>query len=238
MRRVIRTIVTLGLVVPLTFLATAPARAEKNDAGSWLAIAGMGDFEPLVDSKRPLWWLDAQLRLLDDSNGYDQALIRPGLGWDVGAGFSVWAGYAYIHTDPRHRSDFDEHRPWQQLLWSGPVGDLGLQIRTRLEERYVDGDGETGWRFRQFVKASYALPFAPRLGLASYEEVFFDLNDTNWGANTGFSQNRFFAGASAKLSEARKIVVELGYLNQYIRRDGGEDDVNHIVNVNLILDFR
>jgi hypothetical protein len=49
----------------------------------------------------------------------------------------------------------------------------------RLEQRFVDGDGQAGWRFREFVKASYAFPSASRFGLAAYDEVFFDLNDTS-----------------------------------------------------------
>jgi hypothetical protein len=170
----------------------------------------------------------------DDSNGYDQLLIRPGVGRDLGHGFSAWLGYLYVNDDPKGRSSFDEHRPWQQLLWKGPIASFGVQSRTRLEERFVDGDGEAGWRLRQFMKASYAFPSASRFGFAVYNEVFFDLNDTSAGANTGFAQNRFFIGPTMKLGDGGGATVELGYLNQFIRRDGGSDSVNHLVSLNLL----
>ena len=106
-----------------------------------------------------------------------------------------------------------------------------------VEQRWVDGDGEAGWRFRQFVKATRALGSGDRFGLASYDEVFFDLNDTSEGQDTGFSQNRFFMGPYVKLGSNRGLVVELGYLNQFVRRDGGSDSINHLVNLNLLFSF-
>jgi len=237
MRRMIRT-VGACLACGVVLLAGWPVRAEQNDAGGWITAAATGSFEKLTDSKRFLWWLDVQLRLFDDLDGYGQSLVRPGLGYDLGKGFSTWLGYAYVDTNPRSRSNIEEHRIWQQLLWAGPVGDLGLQSRTRLEERTVDGDGETGWRLRQLFRGSYALPFAPRFGLVSYEEFFFDLNDTDWGADRGFSQNRFLVGLSAKLNDKGSVIAELGYLNQYIRRDGARDSVNHLVALNLMFNLR
>jgi hypothetical protein len=37
-----------------------------------------------------------------------------------------------------------------------------------------------------------------------------------------------------KLGEGKRATIELGYLNQYIRRDGGSDSVNHLVSLNLL----
>jgi hypothetical protein len=237
MRGLIRRVGAL-VAFGVLLLAGAPSHAEKNDAGGWITAAATGSFEKLVGSDRFLWWLDAQVRLYDDLDGYGQSLVRPGLGYDLGKGFSTWLGYAYVDTNPRSHSNFEEHRIWQQLLWARPVGDFGLQSRTRLEERYVDGDGETGWRLRQFFRGSYALPFAPRFGLVGSEELFFDLNDTDWGADRGFTQNRFSVALSARLNEKGSAVAELGYLNQYIRRDGARDAVNHLVVVSLMFNLR
>jgi hypothetical protein len=142
-----------------------------------------------------------------------------------------------VNEDPDRSSNFDEHRSWQQLLWKGPLAEFGVQSRTRLEQRWVDGDGEAGWRFRQFVKITRGLGSAERFGLATYDEVFFDLNDTSAGQDTGFTQNRFFVGPYVKVGPKRRLVVELGYLNQFIRRDGGSDSINHLVNLNLLFSF-
>jgi hypothetical protein len=224
------------LAVVLAVLHSAPpAFARTSDEGGWIMLYGSGSFAPVrEDLSKLLWWFDTQIRMRDDSNGYDQLLIRPGVGLDLGHGFSAWLGYLYVNEDPSGRSNFDEHRPWQQLLWKGSLASIGVQSRTRLEQRFVDGDGEAGWRFREFVKASYAFPSASRFGLAAYDEVFFDLNDTSEGANTGFAQNRFFIGPTMKLGDDRWATLELGYLNQFIRRDGGSDSVNHLVSLNLL----
>ena len=234
MRKPLRSLTLLGFVLALLHIAH-PAFARKEAAGGWVMLYGSGSLAPVQeDLSRVLWWFDTQLRMRDDSDGYDQLLIRPGLGFDLGLGFSAWLGYLYVNEDPDGSSNFDEHRPWQQLLWKGSLAPVGLQSRTRLEQRFVDGDGEAGWRFREFVKATYAFPSASRFGLAAYDEVFFDLNDTSEGANTGFAQNRFFIGPTMKLGEGKRATIELGYLNQYIRRDGGSDSVNHLVSLNLL----
>ncbi len=101
----------------------------------------------------------------------------------------------------------------------------------------METGSETGWRLRQFFKATY--PFAPesRLGLAGYEELFFDLNNTDWGADTGFAQNRFFAGLFWKLDPSGRTTAEIGYLNQFINNEGKSDRMNHILSINLFLKF-
>lgn len=237
MQKPLRSLVQLAVV--LAVLQAAPsASARTDDEGGWIMLYGSGSLAPIREDLSPLlWWFDSQLRMRDDSNGYDQLLIRPGVGVDLGFGFSAWLGYLYVNEDPSSSSNFDEHRAWQQLLWKMSLASFGFQSRTRLEQRFVDGDGEAGWRFREFVKASYAFPSARRFGLAVYDEVFFDLNDTSEGADTGFAQNRFFIGPTMKLSDDGPATIEVGYLNQYIRRDGGSDSVNHLVSLNLMFNL-
>jgi Protein of unknown function (DUF2490) len=232
--QLLRSLTLLGVMLAVLY-AAPPASARTSNSGGWVMLYGSGSFAPVQeDLSGLLWWFDTQLRMRDDSDGYDQLLIRPGLGADLGRGFSAWLGYLYVNEDPDGRSNFDEHRVWQQLLWKGSLASFNVQSRTRLEQRFVDGDGEAGWRFREFVKASYAFPSASRFGLAVYDEVFFDLNDTSEGADTGFAQNRFFIGPTMKLGDDRQATLELGYLNQFIRRDGGSDSVNHLVSLNLL----
>jgi hypothetical protein len=226
------------MVVAGLVLASSAVSARSNNGGGWIMLYGSGSLAPTSPRlENVLWWFDSQVRMREDSNGYDQTLVRPGVGLELGRGFSIWQGYLYVNEDPSGSSNFDEHRSWQQLLWKGPVVGFGVQSRTRLEQRWVDGDGEAGWRFRQFVKATRGIGSSGRFGLASYDEVFFDLNDTSAGQDKGFTQNRFFLGPYVKFGSSIGLVVELGYLNQFIRRDGGSDSVNHLVNLNLLFSF-
>ncbi len=220
-------------------LAPAPTQADPNpvhDFGTWFMVFGNGSLGPVhAELQRVRWWLDVQVRLLDDSDGYDQTLVRPGFGWAFSDELTAWLGYAFVNTDPSGGSSFDEHRIWQQLLWTPRFRELSLQSRTRLEQRWVDTGSDTGVRIRQFFKATW--PFRPggRLGLAGYEELFFELNDTDAGQNAGFAQNRFWAGLFWRLSEGSGVTLELGYLNQFIRNSGRPSDrMNHIVSLNLL----
>jgi hypothetical protein len=91
-------------------------------------------------------------------------------------------------------ADSDEHRIWQQLIWSKPLNGINFLSRTRLEQRFRDDGSDTGWRLRQFMKAAYPLPGNPNMSLVAYDELFFGLNDTDWGTRSGFDRNRLFLG--------------------------------------------
>ena len=67
-------------------------------------------------------------------------------------------------------------------------------MRTRFEQRFVESGNDTGLRLRQFLRAQRELPGCPPLMLVCWDEIFFDLNDTDWGQSSGFGQNRIFAG--------------------------------------------
>lgn len=81
------------------------------------------------------------------------------------------------------------------------------------------------------MKASY--PLGSHLGLVGYEEIFFNLN----GARSGFDQNRLFAGLAVPLGTPANAVFEIGYLNQFIRAGTGDDRMNHIPSLQLLLSF-
>ena len=230
--------------VLLLFFLPAPCAAQEgtvHDAGAWFMFAGQGDLEK-VNAKlgKVRWWFDAQIRFLDDSSGFDQGLLRPGLGYAVTESTSIWLGYAWVRTSPGRTADFDEHRIWQQLFWSGPIEWIEratFSSRTRLEQRFLETGDDIGWRFRQYFKLGYPLSFNPRLSLVGYDEVFFDLNDTDFGARSGFAQNRLFVGCGWTCDSASHVTVELGYLNQFIRNRGTRDSMNHILSVNLLLNY-
>lgn len=224
----------LALVV-----APLPVAAEvDNDLGLWLVLLGQGSAAP-IDARlgKLRWWFDGQARFLDESNGFAQSLIRPGIGYALTDRVTAWGGYAWIRSTPGAGRNSEEHRGWQQVTWSTRLDSLAIGSRTRLEQRFVDTGHDTGWRLRQFVKLTHPLPLHPRLGLAGYDEAFFDLNDTDWGADTGFAQNRLFAGFSWRLDGAGKIVAECGYLNQFIRNPSRADPMNHILSLHLLLSY-
>ena len=223
-----------SLLLGLAPSGTASA-GTREDAGLWFMFAGQGPLGSGADSEsRWRWWFDAQPRYLEDTSGLHQGLLRPGVGYTLGARTSAWLGYAYVTTDRGSRTDSEENRIWQQFLWLPRYGDVRFQSRTRLEQRFLDTGSDTGWRFRQFVKAGWPVPVADRLSVVGYEELFLDLNDTSWGQRGGFAQNRLFVGLAWALDAGRRTSLEIGYLNQFIN-SRATDRMNHILAINLLL---
>lgn len=221
------------LVVALLLLA-APrtARCESvHDGGLWTAWFSQGD---VAACDGPLkWWFDGQLRFLDDADGFHQSLLRPGVGWSLSESLTLWGGYGWIHTSPVAGNDFDEHRIWQQLTWS-ESGDLWtFALRPRLEQRFVETGDDVGWRFRQLFRVQRQLPSRPGLSLVMWDEVFYGLDGTDWGAASGFDQNRAFAGLGWKHQPDSRLRTEIGYLNQTIDSPRRADRVHHILSVNF-----
>ena len=238
-RQIKRFAISAWLIV-LCFALTAQAET-KEDEGLWLMLAGQGSLAPdNEDFHRLRWWLDLQPRFADRADGLDQALIRPGVGVSLSDNTTVWAGYAWIRTKRRGQGHSEEHRIWQQLTWSPRIGRLKLSSRTRLEQRFLDTGDDIGWRFRQFVKGTFPIAVDGRLFLSAYDEIFFDLNGTDWGQRSGVSQNRMFAGLGWKFGSrpsSGPLTVEVGYLNQFVRKRSADDELNHILSINLFVNF-
>jgi hypothetical protein len=225
-----------GAALLLCCLAGAVAADPVEDFQTWAAVVATGRIGAAESPYR--YWLEAQGRYDDDSSHLNQSLLRGALGYALAPRLVAWAGYAHVNNDPQGTDeDVTEHRYWQQLTWSRatPLAGLDLATRTRLEERTVESFADTGWRFRQLVKLSRPLGDRSRWYLAAWEELFFNFNDADWGAEDGFDQNRGFAGLGIRLAPWARS--EIGYMNQYVRRSGRADAMNHIVSVTLFLDL-
>ena len=227
---------SLRVLLALTLLA-APAAGQglEDDAGAWFAFAGNGAIERGGETTRWRWWFDAHARFFEDSDGFGQSILRPGIGYDLSDSVTAWLGYGWIVTEPSSGSSFDEHRIWQQLTWSTRVDSGNVFSRTRLEQRFVETGDDVGWRFRQFLRYTHPLATDSPLGFRVWDEVFLAFNDTDWGANDGLDQNRLFAGLGWTFRDAEHWTVEFGYLNQYLYRSSATDGMNHILAVTLLL---
>jgi hypothetical protein len=232
-----------GLAVIAALLLT-PEMAHSqtvDDGGAWFAFSAHGNLHEVEARDEPLdptagrlkWWFDGHLRFLDDTDGFNQSIVRPGIGYALTDKTTIWAGYGWIETTPVSGDTFTEHRIWQQTTWSDDCGDFTFALRSRLEQRFVETGDEVGWRFRQLARVQHNLPQSPRFTLVAWDEAFFHLNDTDWGAETGFDQNRAFVGFGFKHDPDSPWRTEIGYLNQYINGSGGSDRQHHILSVNV-----
>ena len=229
----------LVLLAVLAIAAPASASSSREDAGFWTFLFAQGDFTPAEEEPGPWRWaIDVQARFLDEANGFNQSLLRPVVGHTLPGGFTGWLGYAWIRTEPPRGGKVDEQRIFQQLTWSGDTGPFATLLRTRLEQRLIEGADDAAWRFRQFVKLGIPLGLGRDLRAVAYDEIFFNLNDPEDGPRSGVDQNRLFVGLAIPIGGAAKSTFEIGYLNQWVRVPGGTDPVNHILSLNLFFDFR
>ena len=67
-----------------------------------------------------------------------------------------------------------------------------------------------------------------------WSEVFFNLNDTDWGAQAGLDRWRNFVGINIPLREG--VAFEPGYLNQFVNRSAG-DEIDHVLSATLNVSF-
>ena len=186
--------------------------------------------------KKWKWWAEGQGRFGDNASHFSQALLRPGLGYQVNNTTSIWAGYAWAPTtSPFTKIPVDEQRVWQQVLWRDKFSFGTVQVRSRLEERMIPQLGQdVGLRYRQLLKLSVPLSFAPGFSYIVQDEVFVALNTNDWVPRRGLDNNRFFTGIGYAIT--KEITGEIGYMNHYIVRRGA-NLMDHILSINLLANF-
>lgn len=226
--------VSVYVLAIVAFFSPATVLAQTlDDTGLWFAALGNGELESTSENPHPLrWWFDAHYRLRDDADGFNQSIVRPGLGVQVAEDQVLWAGYAWIRTSPVLGDVFDEHRFWQQWTAAPSCGDYRFLHRSRFEQRWFETSNDVALRWRQMFRIQRVLSTCPEWSLVGWDEAFFHLNDTDLGINAGFNQNRAFLGVGYRRCPHAPIRTEIGYLNQLINTSGDEDSMNHILSIN------
>jgi hypothetical protein len=206
-----------------------------EDTQTWANVTAVGHAGATGSPWR--YWLEGQARFDDDSSRFGLGILRPGVGYALAPNTTLWLGYGYFSADPPGPVDnLEEHRIWQQLSWTAPQTLAGMTVssRSRLEQRSHESGSEVGWRARQLFKVIRPLGQGP-WSLVALDEIFFNLNATRWGVADGFDQNRAFAGLGLAMNSHTR--AEVGYLNQFIAREGARDRMHHVISLNLFLNF-
>lgn len=209
-------------------LATLATPALADDQ-VWLA----GTVEGPI-SGRLITWTDVQTRFTNGGDRLGQLVVRPSLGIALKPGDGLYIGYAFFDTYPEGGTTRKEHRFWQQaqLRVLGTPGKAVLVSRTRLEQRFAEGEDETGWRLRQFTRGQVWV--GNGWSLIGFNEAFAGLNETPFQPD-GLSQLRNFVGVGKVL--APQLTLEVGYLNQRMIRPGS-DATNNIASFSLFYRLR
>ncbi len=193
--------------------------------------------------------LEMQVRRNDFLSNPQQFLFRPGLNYHLNGQVMFTVGYAYIKTNPygdfASKSEFPEHRFWEQIQIKTPLAPFEWVSRFRLEQRlsnlpvrdaasgtYAPGDAVYTNRFRLLNR--FSLPFKGKviadktLYASVYDEVMLNFGK-NVAANL-FDQNRLYFALGYKIPKAGKL--EIGYMLQTIQKgDGVKIERNHNLQV-------
>jgi hypothetical protein len=218
--------------IGVLFLAPYPVYATvvQKDLQQWSVVTLKKDLPHHFKL-----YAEAQPRVGDDITRLDRLLLRHAIGYQVSPSISIWQGYAWTPTflDAKYRSNFNnEDRLWQQILLENHFKRFGLTNRTRLEERFIEKAGGTAVRARHMLRVSYPLDKEKKWTLIGSQEVFFNLNDTTSGPQSGFDQSRTFLGINRKINT--HINVEAGYMADYVNRyNANPDRLNHIIMAGL-----
>lgn len=213
--------VIAGLMSGCLLLSASMVEAEEftEDSGAWLqtvAEGSLGFIDPSLKNGRI--WLEGQSRFDGDWAHWYQGLVRSALGYSVNERATVWLGYNWVPTQNIGKAYVSQQDAWTGFRYVLPT-DIGtFTFRTIWESNFIRGD-QARQRPRQLIRFMHPLAFEPRLSLVAWDEVFYRINTTEWGGESGFDQNRAFVGLGWRFNKT--IRGEVGYMNQYV------DDARH-----------
>ena len=145
------------------------------------------------------------------------------VGYSLTGRATIWAGYTFQPTQNVGKPYVAQQDMWPAFRYVLPTSIGTVTFRTMIESNFLPGNNnEVRVRPRQMFKFMHPLEFEPRLSVIAWDELFVILNSTRSGGQSGFNQNRAFAGLGWTFN--KNFRVEGGYLNQYL------DDATHTNN--------
>ncbi len=199
-----------------------PLHAAEDDVRLWTTGVVSGELRKGLRGS-----VAVQARFRDDVSDLERVVVSPSLTLSLTKGIGATLGYdAHFIDSP---GDSIEHRAWQQLGAVQPLLGTDAQARFRLEERFIEGVGGAALRGRLLL--GFKLPVAgSRWSFEAHNELFWNLTSHGGGGpDAGFDQNRLFVGFGRPLSASTR--ASLGYLLQYVDRDGRPDAANHALSI-------
>jgi hypothetical protein len=176
-------------------------------------------------------WVEAQQRM--GGNGMRQEILRSAIGYYPKPYWGLYLGYGW---QPKFNDFVNENRAYQESLFDNYLGKLRIMNRTRFEQRFIEDVQGVSLRLRHQLRLVHPLWNSKHWFIAAQEEPFVNFNSPTNGPVGGFDQNRAYAGIRYQMTKS--VAFELGYMNQYINKPSGEENVssnNAVVTLDLSL---
>lgn len=211
----------LIILVPFT------AFSQKSDLGNWFIYFG----DKKINEKFN-WHHEVQYRNFNFIGDTEQLLLRTGVGYNLTENNNnIHLGYAFIYSEPyltdtEQKTNFNEHRIYQQFITRQSFGRIGIQHRYRFEQRFTEDDFRL--RFRYLLGFNIAIN-TPQMQdkaiyLSVYNEIFIN-TEQNY-----FDRNRIYGGIGYRFSS--KLRSEIGFMNQK-SNDASRNQLNIITFFNF-----
>lgn len=223
----------VAIAATITLLVARPALAQTVvDDRVWTTISTQGR----IGRGSPWQWsADTLIRFRDGMRTLDSAGERVLLSRSITRHSSLGGGYGFTSAFPNEDDAALEHRFIEQYAWSNRWGRSTLSLRTRLEQRLVEGNDGTMMRVREQVRMTRAVGTNTAWSLVLWDECFVYANTTN-KARRGFDANRAFAGL--RHAVAANASLEAGYMGLFVNgQNGGRDRYSHVASATLALVF-
>jgi Protein of unknown function (DUF2490) len=150
-------------------------------------------------------------------------MVRSAVGYSLNDRATVWAGYTWLPTQNIGKNFVSQQDLWPAFRYVLPTDFGSVSFRTMIETNFLPGNGsDVRIRPRQMIRFMHPFNFELRLNLIAWDEFFVRVNSTRAGGQSGFDQNRAFAGLGWNFNKGLR--AEAGYLNQYL------DDASHTNN--------
>lgn len=208
-------------------LASNIGLSQSNDTGNWWIYFG----NKQINEK---WNLhhEVQYRNFNFIGNTEQLLLRVGLGYNLSENNNnLLLGYGLIYNEPYlensdAKTNFNEHRIYQQFITRQNFNKLSLQHRYRFEQRFIEDDFRL--RLRYFLGLNYTLIQKETLEktfyLSAYNEIFVN-TEGNY-----FDRNRLYGGLGFTFT--KNIRSEIGFLNQALQ-NSSRNQLNLITFINF-----
>ncbi|MDC0177831.1 DUF2490 domain-containing protein [Polaribacter sp.] len=210
------------LFLMITFLLISPKiTAQSSNLGNWLIYIGSKKLNSKWDVHH-----EVQYRNYNAIDDLEQLILRTGLGYNLTENTNVLMGYGYILSknyigETTHKTSINEHRIFQQVITKQKIGVLKLSHRYRFEQRFVEADFKT--RFRYFLGIQIPIK-SSKYYISGYNEIFLN------GQSNIFDRNRVYGGLGYQLKKNMRL--ELGYMNQLFEASN-RDQINLITFINF-----
>jgi hypothetical protein len=212
----------------ILFLLSANALGVETHTKLWTSAVITG---PLVANTPYRYYIQPDLRFVDNSYKFNEAILWVGAGYAFHPGLVLYLGDATM-TRLGFNCDYSHFNiPWQQLsslVYESPRWDL--TNRLRLQEVYELGQASWAILLRERLLLRIPIQNWPHHAYMIFDEVFFGLKRPSWlQSNSLINQNRIFFGIDTQLSKEASFSV--GYLNQY--RIGNTNQMSNILLLQL-----